>query len=156
MGTAIQRGDQLTFEYDLAHSRADECDMWESFLTRMDALNCPVYHYGGYEKSSIKRLMERYGADSRAYSLLDRLVDLERIVKDSVVLPLKGYSLKDVAPWLGFAWTGKTKGADDSMLEYIYWLGDGDTAHLDHILRYNEDDCYATIAVYNWLISLLT
>jgi uncharacterized protein len=76
------------------------------------------------------------------------------VLKEAVALPLTGYSLKDVAPWLGFKWTGTTKDAESSIMEYLHWLEDGDHAHLDCILRYNEDDCRATLAVYDWLISL--
>ena len=78
-----------------------------------------------------------------------------RPVDNVVALPLRGYSLKDVAPWLGFAWTGKTQGAEDSMMEYLRWLEDGDSAHLDHIVQYNRDDCYATHRVYAWLMGMV-
>jgi predicted RecB family nuclease len=37
------------------------------------------------------------------------------------------------------------------MLEYLAWLDDGDQGHLDRILRYNEEDCRATLAVLAWL-----
>jgi predicted RecB family nuclease len=154
MGTAIRHNDHLDFQYEIARSAAEEARMWDSFLDRIDCTECAVYHYGGYERTSIKRLMERYGEDPRATRLLDRLIDLERILKDSAALPLKGYSLKDVAPWLGFEWKGTTKDADSSIMEYLHWLEDGDPTHLDSILRYNEDDCYATVAIYDWLISL--
>jgi predicted RecB family nuclease len=154
MGTAIRRNGHMEFQYDLAGSAAEEARMWDVFLERMDSTTCPVYHYGNYERTSIKRLVERYGDDPRAQRLMDRLIDLERVLKDSVALPLAGYSLKDVAPWLGFEWTGTTKDADSSIIEYLQWLQDGNAAHLDNILRYNEDDCFATCSIFEWLLSL--
>jgi len=155
MGTAVVENRQVRFEYDIARSAEQEPEMWQSFLARIEALDGPVYHYGNFEKTSIKRLMERYGDDPRGQRLLDRLVDLEKCLKESVVLPLKGYSLKDVAPFLGFEWSGSTQTADGSIVEYLHWLEDGEHSHLDNILRYNEDDCLATVEVYRWLISQL-
>jgi predicted RecB family nuclease len=155
MGTALLCDGEVTFSYDLAEHPADEGRMWDVFLARMDTMSCPVYHYGQYERSAIKKMMERYGSDDRALRLLDRLVDLERVLKECAALPLRGYSLKDVAPWLGFKWTGRTQGAEDSMLEYLHWLADGDSTHLHNILKYNEDDCSATRIIYQWLLTLL-
>jgi uncharacterized protein len=154
MGTLIRRAGGDSFTYDLARQPEDEGAMWRSFLARLDGLAGPVIHYGNYERSTVRQLADRHGDGARAAVLLDRMIDLERALKEAVVLPLGGYSLKDVAPWLGFEWTGQTGSADDAMLEYLAWLDDGDPIHLDHILRYNEDDCRATAAVYDWLISL--
>ena len=154
MGTLIVEGGEARFEYDLAESREDEAAMWRSFLDRMERLDGLLYHYGAYERTAICQLADRYGEGERADDLLDRMIDLRRILIDSVALPLRGYSLKDVAPWLGFEWTGETQAADDSMLEYIRWLEDGDRRRLERILRYNEDDCRATLAVYEWLREL--
>lgn len=155
MGTTIRCGAEDRFEYDLALSVEEEPRMWESFLRRMAVLDGPVYHFGDYERASVKKLIERYGEDPRALDLLNRLVDLRKIIEDCIALPLQSYSLKEVARWLGFEWTGVTQGGGDSMLDYIHWLEDGDPAHLENILRYNEDDCSATACVYDWLLSHL-
>ncbi len=154
MGTLIRCDGVTAFDYDLAKSFAEEGAMWRSFLARMEAVEAPVYHYSHYERTAIKRLVEQHGEAQRAEALLSRMIDLEKMLKDCVVLPLRSYSLKEVAPWLGFSWSGETQAADDSMLEYIYWLGDGDPAHLDRILRYNQDDCLATAVVHDWLLNL--
>ncbi len=154
MGTLIRQAGRDSFACDLARQPEDEGAMWQSFLTRMDALAGPVYHYGVYERTAVRRLADKHSDGGRAGALLDRMIDLERALRDSVVLPLSGYSLKEVGPWLGFEWTGQTGSADEAMIEYLGWLDDGDPAHLSHILRYNEDDCRATAAVYDWLLSL--
>jgi uncharacterized protein len=76
------------------------------------------------------------------------------VIKHNVVLPLRGYSLKDVAPWLGFEWGGETQAADDSILEYLTYLESGRQRHLRNVLQYNEDDCRATAHIYDWLLTL--
>jgi uncharacterized protein len=82
------------------------------------------------------------------------MIDLEKVLKESAALPLPGYSLKQVAPWIGFSWNTDTQAGDDSMLEYLAWLEDGQRGHLDGILAYNEADCHATVAILDWLTAL--
>ncbi|MBN1122760.1 MAG: TM0106 family RecB-like putative nuclease [Anaerolineae bacterium] len=154
MGLLVRRGDDLTFEYDLAEHPGEQAAMWEQFLQHIDRIGGWVYHYGVYERTAINCLMSRFGEDPRALDLLDRLVDLQKVINESVTLPLKGYSLKDVAPWLGFEWSGVTQHADDSMLEYFHWLETGDRTHIDNILVYNKDDVEATRVVRDWLLTL--
>lgn len=154
MGMLIRTDGNTRFSYDLAEAHEDEPRMWASFLTRIEAASGPVYHYGYYERTSVKKLAERYGDEARTNRLLDRMIDLEKLLKESAALPLPGYSLKQVAPWLGFSWNTDTHAGDDSMLEYLAWLEDGERSHLDGILAYNEADCRATAVVLDWLITL--
>lgn len=154
LGLLVRRGGEYVFEYDVAEHPEDERAMWLSFLDRVDALDGPVYHYGAYERTAIGRLAERYGGADRAARLLDRCVDLHRVVKNCVALPLYGYSLKQVAPWLGFEWTGFTQAAAESMVEYHRWLESGEREHLEHVIAYNRDDVIATRVVRDWLLTL--
>ncbi|GAB4482418.1 MAG: hypothetical protein Kow00124_31220 [Anaerolineae bacterium] len=150
-GALIRRGRQVSFEYSLAEHPEDEPLMWEQFLALMDRLGGVAYHYGQYERTAIDRLQRKYGEDPRAAALLDRMVDLEKALKQSMALPLTGYSLKSVAPWLGFTWTGEINQGDDSMVVYYRWLEDGNRTHLAQIVRYNEEDCRATLHIKDWL-----
>lgn len=156
MGMVVRRSDGWVYEYDLAEQRKDEPAMWRSFLDRLDQFlehdGAHVYHYGAYEKTSIKQLTERHGGAAQAERLLDRLVDLEKVIKKSIVLPLQSYSLKAVAPWLGFQWDSETTTGGGSVVDFIHWLDDGDRSFLDRILHYNEEDCHATVAVRDWLL----
>jgi len=153
LGLLVRRGDEYVFEYDLAERPEDEREMWFSFLERVDALDGPVYHYGPYERTAIGRLVERHGGGAPARRFLDRFVDLHRLVKSSVALPLHGYSLKQVAPWLGFEWTGFTQAAPESIVEYHRWLETGERQHLEHVIVYNRDDVLATRVVRDWLLN---
>jgi uncharacterized protein len=150
MGTLI--GER--YEYDMAESLQDEGHMWWKFLRRMSSRPGPIVHYGNYERLTLSKLAERHGGTDEMDALQARMIDLEKTLKDSVVLPLSSYSLKAVAPWMGFAWTGEVEGGQDSVLEYLDWLEDGDRSHLDHILHYNEEDCRATRVVLDWLRKL--
>lgn len=154
MGFMVGAGDERNYQYYLAGSPEDEGRTWKDFLARMDRHTGKIYHYGVYERTTVKSLSGRYDTKAQADALLERMIDLEKTVKDCTVLPLRSTSLKAVAPWLGFAWEGDIQGGEDSMLEYLAWLEDGDQGHLDRILRYNEEDCRATLAVLEWLRGL--
>ena len=154
MGTIIQHGDQREFIYDLATGPDEERAMWGTFLDRLSRTEGVIFHYANYEQQTIRKLDGRYGPDPRVPHLLERMVDIEKSIKQNLVLPLTSTSLKAVAPWLGFEWTGVTETADDSMVEYIKYLEDADTRRLDNILAYNEDDCLATLEIKDWLTTL--
>lgn len=154
MGTLIRRNHKTTFEYELAEAHEGEEAMWKGFLRRISRTDGPIYHYGHYERTVIDALDKRYGPDDRVKDLHERMIDLSRSLQHCVVLPLTRYSLKDVAGWLGFRWSGTTASADDSIVEYINWLETGRRTHLNNILRYNEDDCKAALKVRDWLASL--
>jgi uncharacterized protein len=152
MGVLIREGEGYRFAYDLAEHPADEGAMWDAFLARISQYAGPVYHYGVYEATTIRTLMTRYGEDPRAEALLERLIDLQKVLRKSVTLPVRGYSLKQVARWMGFTWRGVTQSAGDSVIDYDNWLQTGDRAYLDAILIYNEDDIRATVTVRDWLL----
>ncbi len=154
MGTLIRVDDETHFTYELAASAEDELRMWESFLARLQATPGPVIHYGNYERTVIQQLDRRYGPNPQAARLLERLVNLQTVLEQTVVLPLSSYSLKQVAPLIGYAWREDPLGGEDSMLAYLAWLEDGNRSHLENILRYNEDDCRATAYIYDWLMTL--
>jgi predicted RecB family nuclease len=154
MGTLVRRGRKATFEHELAEKPEDEETMWKGFLRRVSRTDGPIYHYGYYERTVLGALNERYGPDDRVAGLQERMIDLSKALDRCVVLPLTRYSLKDVAGWLGFRWSGATASAGDSVVEYITWLETGQRRHLDNILQYNEDDCKATLKVRDWLGSL--
>lgn len=142
------------FEPFLAEQLEDEGDNWRRFLDRIGALPGSIVHYGNYERTAVQKLGERHGTPDQSEALLARMVDLERAVKETAVLPLWSYSLKTIAPWIGFQWSSMVAEGSDSVLEYIQWLEDRDRVHLDRILHYNHEDCRATLAVFDWLRGL--
>ena len=150
MGTLI--GEE--YRTDLAESPQDEGHMWWSFIGRMKGTQGPIAHYGNYERQTVSKLAERHGGAEEAEALLGRMVDLEKALKECAVLPLRSYSLKSVAPWMGFSWDSEVEGGADSILEYIGWREDGDRAHLKRISDYNRADCIATRRVLEWLHGL--
>lgn len=152
-GWGIRQGQSPTFEYEyeLAEDPEQEAEIWQRFLDRIGYVVGPVFHYSNYEKRTIKTLCQRYGLDPRAEHLQSQLVDLYPLITNNIALPLESYSIKRVAPWLGYNWTGPTQTAAATMIEYSYWLRTGDRTHLSNILTYNEHDCRAMVTIKDWL-----
>lgn len=148
------RGDQfLAF---VADTPEDEGEMWERFLAYVRGLprGSVIYHYHNFEATHLRKLADRHGIDTAAeMRLFGHLIDLHRVLKDSVVLPVHSYGLKPVAKWMGFRWRETGADAAMSMLWFDMWLSSGDRSHLEASIRYNEDDCRATKMVKGWLVS---
>ena len=104
------------------------------------------YHYGHYEQTVL---------ESKWTSLPKvNLVNLEKVVKDAVIMPVPSYSLKNIARYLGFKWKNKEANAMQSMCWYAEYLETKDRKFLDLSIQYNEDDCLALLFLKDWLISL--
>lgn len=105
------------------------------------------YHYGHYEKSIFQ---DKWNTLPKV-----KLVDIEKIIKDSVIMPVASYSLKNIAKVLGFQWKNKDASAMQSMCWYSSYLETKDKSFLDLSIQYNKDDCYALLYVKEWLVSLM-
>jgi uncharacterized protein len=112
----------------------------------------PIYHYHHYERTVLDRLIERHGADpARVARLAERLRDLSGAVTETCFLPVRSYSLKAVARYLGFEWSQSNSSAVQSVVWFTSWQRTGDRTHLDQAVAYNEDDCRATLVLKDWL-----
>ncbi len=104
------------------------------------------YHYGHYEKSIFE---EKWKDLPKVH-----LVNIEKIVRDSVILPVSSYSLKSIAKALGFKWRNKDANAMQSMCWYSNYIETKDRKFLDLSIEYNHDDCLALLWLRNWLLTL--
>ena len=149
-------GNEQKFKYFLAQKPEDEKQMWKAFLVWLKELpnDYIVYHYANYEKAVIKKLEERYGGSKELEIFKDRLVDLFKIVKNSVIFPLYFYSVKDLAKsrFINYKWRHQKAGGAQSIFWYEKWLETQDKQVLQDIIDYNEDDVIATQHLHNWLI----
>ncbi len=116
--------------------------------------SAPIYHYHSYERTRVSRLFERYPDQPITKDdLMDRFIDLHRVLKGAFVLPVEGYGLKPVSKWLGFRYRNPKSSATQSMLWYRLWLDTGNRQYLDDSVLYNEDDCRATKLIKDWMVS---
>ncbi len=144
---------QGEYKYFLANDKEHEPESWRKFLDYLTGLeDFVIYHYAFYERLVFERLVTRYGAPaSLVEKFKENTIDLHTKLIDSAILPVYFYSLKDVGSYLNYKWDDPHAGGAESILWYKEWLEKGDDAIIKKILRYNEDDVRATMAIKDWL-----
>ena len=124
-----------------------------------------IYHYASYEVSAMRRLSTQYGLKENEVDTLlrnDVFVDLYKIVKDSLVVGSKNYSIKSIEKCYRPKRSTEVATAGDSVIAYSNWMASGESKDwnksplLKAIRDYNKDDCDSTLELVDWLRSLMT
>ncbi|WP_394771257.1 TM0106 family RecB-like putative nuclease [Lacisediminihabitans sp.] len=160
-----------TFRAFWAHDLAEERRALDDFLAYVTARRAAhpgmhIYHYAAYERTHLLSLAARHGVGEEAVDDLLRnnvLVDLYPVVKQSLRIGSRSYSLKKLEPlYMDEARQGVDNAAD-SIAEYVHYqeLRDaGEQAEaaavLDDIARYNAYDCVSTLRLRDWLLARAT
>jgi predicted RecB family nuclease len=120
-----------------------------------------VYHYAAYERSALTRLAQRHATREAEVDRLLRagvLVDLFRVVRQSLRASVESYSIKKLEPLYGFERDIDLRSAGSSIVEFEAWLAGQTTEHgrvgeeiLAEIAAYNRDDVVSTWRLRNWL-----
>jgi predicted RecB family nuclease len=118
-----------------------------------------VYHYAPYEPTALKRLMGRYGSREEEIDRLLRgsaLVDLLRVVRQSLRASVESYSIKRLEGFYGFHREIDLRDAGSSIVAFEEWLelGEGErpaATHLERIESYNRDDVISNQLLRDWL-----
>lgn len=137
-----------------------ESQMWEDFQKICSDIrneDFVVFHYSAYEKTKMNQLETKYGAaDKDALEhFRGRMTDLFSTVKQSVVLPIRGYGLKHVSAFLGYKYSAEDASGAQSIVWFQEYQKDpSKTETLEKILTYNREDCIAMRVVYDWLRSI--
>ena len=142
------------YKYFFASSKEEEPLMWKKFLDFLVGLDdFVIYHYAYLERQVFDIFSIKYGAPSSLVSKFrENTIDIYDQTVESVVLPLYFYSLKDVAGYIGYKWNDPEAGGAESVVWYNEWLEKKDDKILKKILKYNEDDVRATLAIKEWLV----
>ena len=117
------------------------------------------YHWHHYEKTHLTKMASFHGLEPALVSqVLDRLVDLSPITTRAFAFPTYGESIKDIAKFLGFSWRQDDVSGQSSMVLYQDFVESGGTDHQTRqkLLDYNEDDCRATMHIFDWLAAQRT
>jgi len=148
------------YKYFLAKDKAHEPEIWMRFLDYLAGLeDFVIYHYAFYERMVFERMVLRYGAPAALIEKFkENTIDLHLKLVDAAILPIYFYSLKDVGAYLNYKWSDPHAGGAESVVWYNEYLDKKVTAPQDaeaimtKILRYNEDDVRATMAIKDWLM----
>ena len=130
----------------LARGPEDEAGIFEDFIDYVgeDVDAVRLYHWTDYEVWQMKAVMRRWPRlEGPLTRLMGSCVDLKQCIQDAVYLPVPSFSIKSVAPALGFNWRQQGFGAYEALLCYWDSIDTGDRSLAEKAVRYNEDDCLA-------------
>ncbi|MFL5926598.1 MAG: TM0106 family RecB-like putative nuclease [Gaiellaceae bacterium] len=144
-----------------AHDHETERHAFETFVDLVherlhEYPDMHVYHYAQYEITALKRLMGRYGTrEAELDDLLRRevFVDLYKVVRNGVRTSRPGYGLKELETFLDFTRRAEVKDGGTSIIVFEEWMQTRDSALLEQIDSYNEEDCVATLLLRDWLLA---
>ncbi len=119
---------------------------WKGFI---DFVNihpkAPIYHYDVFDRDVIRKFGNLSKMNVKELSA--RLVDLYKLIVRSFILPVRFYSLKDVARTTGFNWRTGSFSGYEAMKALSMWRESKNPDILSKIVTYNEDDCRALMTV---------
>lgn len=124
----------------------DSDTAWETFAAALAGDDNPVYHWTGYDAGMLRGTAPQPCRDQ----LEPRFHDLHATLKHTVSFPLSSTSIKAIAPYLGFPWTGY---ADwfAAYLDYQEWLYNNNLEALTCACRYQRADVHSLAWVWRWL-----
>jgi uncharacterized protein len=161
-GVGYSEEGQWNFLPFWAHNREEERLAFEAFMDfvcerRKRYPGAHVYHYASYEQTALKRLAALHA--TREVQLDDMLrnqvlVDLYKVVRESIRISKPSYSIKHVEHFYREAREGEVQNAGASIVFYERWLETGEQQYLDAIEAYNGDDVESTRQLHDWLQGL--
>ncbi len=161
-GLLLADGDGWRYEPIWGHSIEEEREAFQRvvdvLMARLEAHpDMHVYHYSPAEPGALTRLMAAHATrELEIDELLRRrvMVDLLTVVRQSMRVGVESYSLKQIEVLAGFRRSAEMGSGADAVLGYERYVETGDRAELEGIARYNDEDCRATLALRDWLVSV--
>ena len=120
----------------------DESEIWlhlTEILGKYD--NCPIYHYGNYEKKAIKTLGIRYKTETEG--ILKRLVNVNEYIYGKIYFPIRSNSLKEIGKFIGASWSSPDASGLQSLVWRYHWENSCKLEYKQKLLTYNHEDCHA-------------
>ncbi len=100
-GVITKVSGKSTYEYFIIGKKWESS--WKDFLGLMNMYpDAPIYHYDVFDRNVVNKFATK--SKMNVEDLTRRFVDLYKVVTRSFVLPVRFYSLKDVARTVGFKW----------------------------------------------------
>jgi predicted RecB family nuclease len=140
--------DLITDDGIKVHVSPSIASAWDHFAEIVLADSLPLYHWTPYDASRFKK----EAVEAAQLHIGPRMTDLAKLVGQSVRLPIISESLKDVAPYIGFEWSGYTS-FYEAWRDYQIWFHEQKLMHLQQALQYLCDDVRALSQVYQWWIT---
>jgi len=161
-GWCYRDGGEMHYEVVWGLDRDGEKEAFERFVDWVEARrrvhpDLHVFHYAAYEQTALRRLMGEHSTREREiddWLRQELLVDLYRVVRQSLRAGVTSYSIKEIEKLYGFERTADVAGGAESVVLFEQWLEAQEGSLLEGIRAYNEEDCRSTVALHEWLLGL--
>ncbi|MFY4730346.1 TM0106 family RecB-like putative nuclease, partial [Nitrospira sp. BLG_2] len=158
-GMVIKDGSgEPRFTYFVAKSQEEEEPTVRAFWEFLGAGRGDVYYvYSHKERTTLRMLKDRYGLDEAVFEKYKASeFDLyQKLVVEYSDWPTYSYGIKQIAKLLGFKWRDPDPSGANSIAWYNEYLKNpSNQAALQRIIKYNEDDCRAMVAVKEYFESV--
>jgi predicted RecB family nuclease len=131
---------------DISIVKSPEAAWWFFYDSIKDS-DTPIYHWWWYENSTIKRDAPKEIQEA----LLPRMHDLGQIFIKSVQLPVRHYSMKDVASHFEFQWEVH-QSWEQAFWDYGEWKATSSYEALKRAASYQRDDVLSMLTVWRWMV----
>ena len=130
-----------------ADSQAHEKKIWEDFLLIISKVYRPIlFHYGSYEKTFIRKMIERYGIPpelSFVKITIESSINLISVLYARIYFPTYSNGLKEIANFLSFKWFDTSASGLLSIAWRYKWEAFGEVELRNRLITYNTNDCEA-------------
>jgi len=129
--------------------------IWRDFLATLAEVENPILiHYGSFETTFLKRMLERYGElpeGSVAAKAVKSAVNLVPFLFGQVYFPTYSNSIKEIGAWLGCTWSSKSASGTQSIIWRSNWEQSRDPTVKQTLVTYNLEDCRALQSIVETL-----
>ena len=161
-GIYVFDGTKYIYQHWFSHNKEEEKQAFSKCINFIqDIINehpdAHIYHYANYEVVALKKCMGQYGIGE---DIIDNwlrkgtLIDLYRIVVDSVRISESNYSLKSLETFYDLKRTEEIKDGGESIEIYEQWKNEGGKKYLESLAEYNKIDVISTYKAHQWLLGL--
>jgi predicted RecB family nuclease len=154
IGLLVFDGETASFHNFWANTKADEINIWNSFLAALSKVSdFTLFHYGSFEAKYLKRMHRLYGTNSIGFfdELVSSCVNVLSAIYGKVYFPTYSNDLKSVASYLGFKWSAQNASGIQSIVWRKQWEETRDDDSKAKLINYNREDCLALYTVTNAL-----
>ncbi|MBU4503060.1 MAG: TM0106 family RecB-like putative nuclease [Nanoarchaeota archaeon] len=157
IGITVRKNGKDKYTPFIAHNFNEEKKMFREFLDELDKYKegeFIIYHWHNYEKTHIKKLMERHNIGKSHKEKIEKsMIDLYKVATKSIAFPTYGNGLKEIARFIGYDWEHEEIDALEAIAYYYEYVNDPKKYKeiFDKIIDYNRNDCEATMWIKDWL-----